>query len=209
MSDEQDVPEVRGVASGALLAEHLPSSPELVETILEQLPDPMTMAVAERDADGRAVGARIVFVNAAGRSHFTHRDAGVGHLLGDVFPNMLTNGTHDACLSVLNTGVPVSGTFRWKDDVSFEEHGYDYRVVRVGDDLLVWMHHDTSDLLSAIAHLEQADLRTRTILDALDQAVVLQAADRRFLSVNRAARRARPRGRHPLDRSRGGPLGGP
>ncbi len=181
-------PEPSAVSSAAHVAGFLPSSPELIELVLEQLPEPMTMMLAVRAADGTAIDARPIYMNAAARAHLGPAHPGDDGLMSHLFPNMVTSGALDACLAVLDTGTPASGSFTWHDPASGIPRGYDYRIVRVGPDLLIWMHHDNSELLAALDELRQHEQRTTAILDSLDQGIVLQAADRRLLLANRVAR---------------------
>lgn len=166
-----------------------PASLPLLVEVLENLPDAVTLSTALRDEDGVAVDMRLDYMNARARASQPDPDAAIGGRCRDLWPGMVENGSFQRCMDVLNTGVPASGSFDWRDEETFEPAGYDYRAVRIGQDMLLWVLRDNTEELRASWALAASEERYRTVLAALDEGIVVQDANRQIVAANAAAER--------------------
>jgi signal transduction histidine kinase/ActR/RegA family two-component response regulator len=123
---------------------------ELIEAILDQLPDAVTVSDAVRGGDGRAVDMRLRYMNGTARAGQVDPDGALGQLCTELWPQMVENGSFAACMEVLDTGEPAHGSFQWTEEATYRPAGYDWRAVRVGADALVWVLRDESERLGAL-----------------------------------------------------------
>lgn len=161
---------------------------DVLASTLELFPDAVALNRAVRDAEGRVVDMRLVWMNHAARARQPDPDAAIGGLCSELWPQMVVNGSFADCMHVLETGEPAAGEFYWTEDTSFQPAYYDYKASRVGEDLLVWVLRDARDRLhKGLAHQGRLDAILRTAPDAvfvIDERgtlqVVNQAAERLF-----------------------------
>jgi serine phosphatase RsbU (regulator of sigma subunit)/anti-sigma regulatory factor (Ser/Thr protein kinase) len=158
------------------------TAPDL-RLVLDSLPDATTLSTAVRDADGRAVDMTLVYMNAAARAGQPDPDGALGKPCRELWPQMVLNGSLDACLRVLDTGETESGEFVWTEEDTYRVAGYDYHAVRVGPDALLWVLRDSSarirrvNLLSEASRLAGSTLEPQEILEAIAGLVVSALAD--------------------------------
>ena len=181
-----------GPSAASFLRDGRPLTPDaqaLVE-VFENLPDAITLSVAVRDHQGEAVDMRLEYMNAEARARQTHPEGPpVGRLFSELWPDLTQSEDFSRMLAVLNTGEPASGSFVWHLDNTAHPVGYDYRALRVGTDLLVWVLRDSTETLQAGWELARSEERLRTVLSALEEGIILQEANRTVLLANAAAER--------------------
>jgi isoquinoline 1-oxidoreductase alpha subunit len=85
---------------------------------------------------------RLLRLNRAARSGLTDPDAAVGTLCSELWPQMVVNGSFDACMRVLDTGSSEAGAFWWTEQQTHRSIGYDYKAARIGIELLLWVLRD-------------------------------------------------------------------
>jgi PAS domain-containing protein len=120
------------------------SRPELEQrllAILDALDEPVSIATAIRDRDGRILDFRLEFVNLAAASWAgVEREALIGLITGEVLPEFRSSGFFDTLRDVVESGLPfhrdgaivadsvTGGT--WIGGI------YDLRAIRLGDGYL-------------------------------------------------------------------------
>jgi PAS domain-containing protein len=120
------------------------SRPELEQrllAILDALDEPVSIATAIRDRDGRILDFRLEFVNLAAASWAgVEREALIGLITGEVLPEFRSSGYFDTLRDVVESGLPfhrdgaivadsvTGGT--WIGGI------YDLRAIRLGDGYL-------------------------------------------------------------------------
>lgn len=120
------------------------SRPELEErllAVLDAIDEPVSVATAIRDRDGRILDFRLEFVNiAAARWAGVEREALIGLITGELLPEFRSSGYFDTLRDVVETGQPY---FREGARVSDSVVGggwiggiYDLRAIRLGDGYL-------------------------------------------------------------------------
>lgn len=115
--------------------------------VLEHAPDGMTLSEAVRREDGRAVDMRLLYMNRKAREGQPDPDEAVGELCSVLWPTMVSNGSFQACMRVLDSGEGEEGDFSWTDEATYRPAGYEWRAVRVGSEVLLWVLRDVSDRL--------------------------------------------------------------
>lgn len=143
MCETQDMPWGKRLRA-ALDSER--SSEPLLE-VIDNLPDAVTLSEAVRDGDGHSIDMRLLYMNRQARAGQPDPEAALGRLASELWPDMVSNGSLPACMRVLDTGIPESGHFEWTDAESYRPAGYEWRAVRVGDDVLLWVLRDVSERL--------------------------------------------------------------
>jgi len=120
------------------------SRPELESRLLgtlDTIDEPVSIATAIRDRDGRILDFRLEYVNlAAARWAGVAREALIGLITGEILPDFRAAGHFDSLREVVETGVPyqqdgvtVADTVvggRWIGGI------YDLRAIRLGDGYL-------------------------------------------------------------------------
>jgi hypothetical protein len=117
------------------------SQPNLDQRLLELLDaidEPISIATAIRDRDGRILDFRLDFVNlAAARWAGVERDAMVGMITGELLPEFRSGGFFDTLQEVVETGVPYHEAGAEVADTviggSWVGGVYDMRAIRLGD----------------------------------------------------------------------------
>ena len=120
------------------------SRPELEQRLLatlDAIDEPVSIATAIRDRDGRILDFRLEYVNLAA-AHWAgvEREALIGLITGEVLPDFRASGYFDSLRDVVETGVPyhreaapvadsVAGG-RWIGGT------YDLQAMRLGDGYL-------------------------------------------------------------------------
>jgi len=165
----------------------------LLMQVVESLPDATTLSTAVRDPRGRAVDMRLVYMNAAARVGQPHPERAIGELASELWPPMVRNGSLAACLQVLDTGETCTGEFWWSEQERYRTAGYDYKAVRVGADMLLWVLRDSTERVRRMAEQEA---RFRGAFEAAPAGMALVALDGTWLDVNEslAAMLGRPAG---------------
>jgi PAS domain-containing protein len=120
------------------------SEPELQQRLLatlDTIDDPVSIATAIRDRDGRILDFRLDYVNlAAARWAGVAREAMIGLITGELLPDFRASGYFDSLREVVETGVPYH-----RDDApaadtvtggSWIGGTYDLRAIRLGDGYL-------------------------------------------------------------------------
>lgn len=115
--------------------------------VLEHSPDAMTLSEAVRREDGRALDMRLLYMNRKAREGQPNPDEAIGELCSVLWPDMVSNGSFQACMRVLDSGDGEQGDFFWTDDATYRPAGYEWRAVRVGSEVLLWVLRDVSDRL--------------------------------------------------------------
>ena len=106
--------------------------------ILDAIEEPVSIATAIRDRDGRILDFRLEFVNeATARWAGVPRESMIGLITGELLPEFRSSGFFDTLAEVVETGVPyyeagaevadaVTGG-QWVGGI------YDMRAIRLGD----------------------------------------------------------------------------
>ncbi|MFC7794967.1 PP2C family protein-serine/threonine phosphatase [Streptomyces cinereoruber] len=105
----------------------------------ELLPDAVSISVAVRDADGRAVDLCLEYANAAARTGHVPGAAPAGGPCGTLWSRTRTagDGVLAACLDVLNTGLPEHGVFAPARKGAHRATDREYRAFRLRNDRLM------------------------------------------------------------------------
>jgi PAS domain-containing protein len=120
------------------------SRPELEQRLLatlDTIDEPISIASAIRDRDGRILDFRLEYVNlAAARWAGVEREALIGLITGELLPDFRASGYFDSLRDVVETGLPyhregapVADTVaggQWIGGI------YDLRAIRLGDGYL-------------------------------------------------------------------------
>ncbi|HUQ44884.1 MAG TPA: PAS domain-containing protein [Candidatus Limnocylindria bacterium] len=106
--------------------------------ILDAIEEPVSIATAIRDRDGRILDFRLEFVNeATARWAGVSRESMVGLITGELLPEFRSSGFFDTLAEVVETGVPYSeGGAEVADAVTGGQWVggiYDMRAIRLGD----------------------------------------------------------------------------
>jgi PAS domain-containing protein len=120
------------------------SQPELERNLLallDALDEPVSIATAIRDRDGRLLDFRIDFVNlAAARWAGVEREAMIGLITGELLPEFRSSGYFDTLRDVVETGRPYhhDGALVADSVIGGSWVGgiYDLRAIRLGDGYL-------------------------------------------------------------------------
>ena len=107
-------------------------------TVLDAIDEPMSIASAIRDRDGRLLDFRLEFVNqAAAEWAGVPREAMIGLITGELLPEFRSSGFFDRLAEVVETGVPYHEVGAHVEDAvtGGEWVGgiYDLRAIRLGD----------------------------------------------------------------------------
>ena len=141
MSPQPDQPPVADDRSPMLPRNVTTSRPELEQrllAVLDTIDEPVSVATAIRDRDGRILDFRLEFVNLAAATWAgVEREAIIGLITGELLPEFRSSGYFDKLRDVVETGRPfardgamVADTFAggtWIGGL------YDLRAIRLGD----------------------------------------------------------------------------
>ena len=141
---DDDSPSAEAGRSPMLPRNVTTSRPELESRLLgtlDTIDEPVSIATAIRDRDGRILDFRLEYVNlAAARWAGVAREALIGLITGEILPDFRAAGHFDSLREVVETGVPyqrdgvtVADTVvggRWIGGI------YDLRAIRLGDGYL-------------------------------------------------------------------------
>jgi signal transduction histidine kinase/ActR/RegA family two-component response regulator len=130
---------------------------EVLGIVLEHLPDAVTISTAVRDERGCAVDMRLEYMNGVARAGQPHPEQAIGGLCSELWPDLVVNGSFDACMRVLDSGVAEGGSFEWSDHRTYRTAAYDWRAVRVASDTLVWVLRDDTDRQDAVRELRRSE----------------------------------------------------
>lgn len=105
---------------------------------LDAIDEPVSIASAVRDRDGRILDFRLVFVNAATATWAgVPRESMIGRITGELLPEFRSSGFFDTLAEVVETGVPYHEAGAEVDDAVtggvWVGGIYDMRAIRVGD----------------------------------------------------------------------------
>ncbi|MFJ4871462.1 PP2C family protein-serine/threonine phosphatase [Streptomyces sp. NPDC088757] len=109
----------------------------LLAEAFELLPDAVSVSVAVRDADGRAVDLCLEYANAAARSGRAAGTTPTGGPRGGLWSRTAGDGVLAACLDVLETGLPKHGVFTPAGKGAHRTADHEYRAFRMGKDRLL------------------------------------------------------------------------
>jgi len=120
------------------------SRPELEQRLLatlDTIDEPISIASAIRDRDGRILDFRLEYVNlAAARWAGVEREALIGLITGELLPDFRASGYFDSLRDVVETGVPYHREGAKVADTvaggSWIGGIYDLRAIRLGDGYL-------------------------------------------------------------------------
>ena len=120
------------------------SRPELESrllAVLDAIDEPISVATAIRDRDGRILDFRLEFVNlAAARWAGVEREALIGLITGELLPEFRSSGYFDTLRDVVETGRPYhhDGAMVADSVIGGDWIGglYDLRAIRLGDGYL-------------------------------------------------------------------------
>ena len=120
------------------------STPELARRLFELLDaidEPVSVATAIRDRDGRILDFRLEFVNQAAADWAgVPRDSMIGLITGELLPEMRSSGYFDTLRDVVESGRPYHQEGAMVADAvtggSWVGGIYDMRAIRVGDGYL-------------------------------------------------------------------------
>jgi PAS domain-containing protein len=120
------------------------SRPELEQRLLatlDTIDEPVSIATAIRDRDGRILDFRLEYVNlAAARWAGVEREALIGLITGELLPDFRASGYFDSLRDVVETGVPYHREGATVADTvaggSWIGGIYDLRAIRLGDGYL-------------------------------------------------------------------------
>ena len=109
----------------------------LVE-LLDAIDEPVSVATAIRDREGRILDFRIEFVNEATAAWAgVPRESMIGLITGEILPEFRSSGFFDTLRDVVETGVPYHASGALVADTvtggSWVGGIYDMRAVRLGD----------------------------------------------------------------------------
>ena len=120
------------------------SRPELEQRLLatlDTIDEPVSIASAIRDRDGRILDFRIEYVNPAAATWAgVEREALIGLITGELLPEFRASGYFDGLVNVVETGVP-----HYQEDAFAADRiaggawiggTYDLRAIRLGDGYL-------------------------------------------------------------------------
>jgi hypothetical protein len=120
------------------------SQPELEQRLLatlDAIEEPVSIASAIRDRDGRILDFRLEYVNlAAARWAGVEREAMIGLITGELLPDFRASGYFDTLRDVVETGVPYHRQGAPVADTvaggAWIGGSYDLRAIRLGDGYL-------------------------------------------------------------------------
>jgi hypothetical protein len=106
--------------------------------LLDAVDEPVSIASAIRDRDGRILDFRIAFVNEAGGAWAgVPREHLIGRITGELLPEFRASGYFDVLRTVVESGVPYGQTGLPFDDQvtggAWVGGVYDLRAIRLGD----------------------------------------------------------------------------
>ena len=109
--------------------------------LLDAVDEPISVASAIRDRDGRLLDFRIEFVNqAAAELAGVPREAMIGLITGELLPEFRSSGFFDTLAEVVETGVPYHEAGAQVADAvtggAWVGGIYDMRAIRLGDGYL-------------------------------------------------------------------------
>jgi diguanylate cyclase (GGDEF)-like protein len=139
----------------------LVEKPDVLHDVLDALPDATVLARALRNDDGRAVDLEVVWMNAIARSHLGI-DVTTGARASSSDP-WQRDGLLARSLAVLDYGKPDADEVVITDDDDMPT-GFNWRAIRVEDDLLLWVQRDIGTALRSRHHLAAAEARLRAAL---------------------------------------------
>jgi PAS domain-containing protein len=120
------------------------SRPELEQrllAVLDAIDEPVSIATAIRDREGRVLDFRLEFVNLAAASWAgVEREALIGLITGELLPEFRSSGYFDTLRDVVETGRPYHREGAMIADTvaggSWIGGSYDLRATRLGDGYL-------------------------------------------------------------------------
>jgi PAS domain-containing protein len=147
---------------------------------LDAIPDPLSVATAHRDADGRLVNFRLAFANlAAARWSGLEREAIGGRMALDLLPELGPTGLFDALGDVVETGRPLlERGIRYSGSVTggnVVDGTYELGAVRLGDGYVSAWRSSTAEQPSSGEALDLVLERARSSI----RLIRLEASNRR------------------------------
>jgi hypothetical protein len=118
--------------------------------LLDAIDEPISIASAVRDRDGRLLDFRLEFVNVAAADWAgVAREAMIGLITGELLPEFRSSGYFDTLREVVETGRPYHQVGAMVDDTviggSWVGGMYDMRAIRFGDGYIsTWRRRATT-----------------------------------------------------------------
>ena len=115
-----------------------PAFDSRLQAIFDAIDEPVSIATAIRDPDGRILDFRLEFVNrAAAEWAGVPREAMIGLITGELLPEFRSSGFFDTLAEVVETGVPYHEAGAAVADAvtggDWVGGIYDMRAIRLGD----------------------------------------------------------------------------
>ena len=115
-----------------------PNLDQRLLALLDSIEEPVSIASAVRDRDGRLLDFRLEFVNdAAAEWAGVPREAMIGLITGELLPEFRSSGFFDTLAEVVETGVPYHEAGAQVADAvtggAWVGGIYDMRAIRLGD----------------------------------------------------------------------------
>lgn len=127
-----------------------PSLGESLLALLDAVDEPVSIATAIRDRDGRILDFRLEFVNEAVAGWAgVPREALIGLITGEVMGELRSSGLFDTLVNVVETGIPYHQQGTSVADAvtggNWVGGSYDMRAIRLGDGYLsTWRLQSTT-----------------------------------------------------------------
>jgi PAS domain-containing protein len=144
MSPQPDQPPAANDRSPMLPRNVTTTRPELEQrllAVLDTIDEPVSVATAIRDRDGRILDFRLEFVNLAAATWAgVEREAMIGLITGELLPEFRSSGYFDTLRDVVETGRPFARDGAMVADTvaggTWIGGLYDLRAIRLGDGYL-------------------------------------------------------------------------
>lgn len=147
----------RGLRPSALLV-----FDDVIDDIIERFPDAVALLRAHEAVDGGQPKLEVLYANAEARSSWRNLGAppgvlSVGLPIEDAAPAIAATDVVEACHRVARTGTPESCSFSCVSPDQSGQIAYDLRILRLRNDILVWVQRDVTARLRAIDDLRNSE----------------------------------------------------
>lgn len=153
------------------------------EDVVEHFPDGVTVSVAVRDSAGAALDMRLEYMNAAVRAAQPDGASALGGMCSELWPEMVVNGSFQACMRVLDTGRAEAGELWWTEEAQVARAGYDWKAVRIGSERLLWVLRDNTE---AIRRQEEDQAKFRAAFHRAAAGIVFVSPEGKVIDANQS-----------------------